>query len=240
MSGTRSAWHRVAVLIPALDEEEALPGVLRALSTALPGARALVVDNGSRDRTAERARALGADVLAEPRRGYGTACQAGIARLQQGPRPPPEVLVILDADGADDPRVLPSLVEPILAGHWDFVLSTRTRGGGLEPGALRAVQRWGNRLQTAVLNRRFSLNLTDMGPMRAIRFDALLALSMSDPTWGWNVEMAARAARAGLRIREVPVPYRRRSAGRSKISGNLRGAARAGVRIVQALWRHAR
>jgi glycosyltransferase involved in cell wall biosynthesis len=228
---------QVAVVIPALNEEQALPGVLARLLAALP-CTAVVVDNGSTDATAAVATAGGAVVLREDRKGYGNACQAGVRWLAEQ-APPPDVLVILDADGADDPGYLPGFVGRIERGEADFVLSTRTRGGA-QPGALSPIQIWGNRLQVAWLRRRFALPITDMGPMRAIAFPALLDLGMVDPTWGWNVEMAARAARRGLRVVEVPVTYGNRRGGESKISGSVSGAARAGSKILLALWRYAR
>lgn len=227
---------RVAVVIPALDEEGALPLVLRDLRAAI-ACSVVVVDNGSKDRTAEVARAGGATVLREDRRGYGSACLAGIRHLEA--TNPPDVLVILDADHADDPAVLPAFVARIVAEEADLVLASRTHGRA-EAGSLSPIQRYGNALQTGALNLRFGLHLTDMGPMRAIRWTSLVGLAMEDPTWGWNVEMAAKAARAGLRIEEVPVLYRNRAAGQSKISGNLVGAARASAKILWALWRYAR
>jgi len=228
---------RVAVVIPALDEADNMPGLVGDLRRSLPDALVVVIDNGSVDGTAAAAERAGAKVLSEPRRGYGSACLKGIGWLAaRGERP--EVLVILDADRADDPDHLPGFLRRIEEGA-DLVLSTRTRGGAAR-GALTPVQVWGNRLQTAALRARFGLELTDMGPMRAIRFDALLRLGMEDPTWGWNVEMAAKATRAGLAIEEVPVTYGVRRAGESKISGSWKGAARAGGRILWALWRYAR
>lgn len=229
---------RVAVVIPALDEAGNMPGLIANLRRCLPDAQLVVVDNGSSDGTASAAERAGAKVLSEPRRGYGSACLRGIRWLADR-RDRPEVLVILDADRADDPAFLPGFVARILDDEADLVLSTRTRGGA-EPGTMTPVQVWGNRLQTTALRARFGLRLTDMGPMRAIRFGALLALEMEDPTWGWNVEMAAKAGRAGLRVEEVPVTYGHRREGVSKISGSWRGAARAGTRILWALWRYAR
>lgn len=228
---------RVAIVIPALNEEDALPLVLADIPSSL-GATVVVVDNGSTDRTADVAREAGVTVVSEPARGYGGACLAGIEHLAGLPHSP-DVLVILDADHADDPSLLPELfVQPIVDGDLDLVLSTRTLGGA-EPGSMTPVQRWGNELQTTLLRLRFGLHLTDMGPMRAIRWDALRSLSMRDRTWGWNVEMACKAARAGLRVREVPVPYRRR-VGVSKISGSLSGVVRAGGKILYAFAKYGR
>lgn len=232
----RAVPGRVAIVIPALDEEEALPLVLADIPTELD-AHVVVVDNGSRDRTPEVAREAGATVLFQPFRGYGGACMSGIGYLA-GLAEPPEVLIILDGDHADDPAVLPSqFVQPILDDELDLVLSSRTAQASA--GSMNPVQRWGNTLQVELLRLRFGLHLTDMGPMRAIRFSSLLALEMEDRTWGWNVEMACKAARAGLRIREVPVSYRER-VGQSKISGTLSGVIRAGAKILYAFGKYGR
>lgn len=226
----------VAIVIPALNEEDALPHVLADIRGALD-ALVVVVDNGSTDRTADVARAAGATVLSQPRRGYGIACLTGIRHLAALPESP-EVLVILDGDHADDPGQLPEhFIRPITEHEVDLVLSTRRDRA--EPGSMSHVQIWGNLLQTSLLRARFGLELTDMGPMRAVRFDSLLGLQMADETWGWNVEMACKAARAGLRIREVPVTYRNRI-GESKISGTLSGVVRAGGKILYAFAKYGR
>lgn len=221
---------RVAVVIPALDEAESLPGVLAALPRGL---RVVVVDNGSTDATAEVARAGGAEVVREPRRGYGSAVQAGLRHLAADP---PEVVAILDADHADDPARLDALVGPILDGQADLVLADRTRTA--EPGALQPAQIAGNWLATRLIRAVTRAAYRDMGPFRALRWSALARLELVDPTWGWNVEMQIKAARRGLRVREVPLPYRRRAAGRSKISGTVRGTLRAGARILWAVHRY--
>lgn len=225
-------------MIPALNEADNVSELVAGVRAALPDAEIVIVDNGSTDGTAAAAAAVGATVLSEPKRGYGSACLRGI-RYLEARDPLPQVMVILDADRADDPGFLVGMVDRIARDKADFVLSTRMRGGASR-GALTPVQLGGNFLQTLAINARFGTELTDMGPMRAIRFDRLLQLQMSDPTWGWNVEMVCKAARQGLRILEIPVTYRPRQAGESKISGSLRGATRASTRILQALWRYAR
>ena len=222
---------RIAVVIPALNEAESLPAVLGDIPDHVE--RVVVVDNGSTDGTAQVARRCGADVVEEPRRGYGTAVLAGMAHLRSDP---PDVLVILDADHADPPEAIPTLVGPILRGEADLVQSDRTRTA--EPGALTFVQRFGNDLATTLIGVVSGHRYRDMGPFRAIRWSSLQALQMEDPTWGWNVEMQLKAIEHGLRVVELPLPYRRREKGESKISGNLRGAARAGIRILYAVYRY--
>jgi hypothetical protein len=151
---------------------------------------------------------------------------------------PPEIVVILDADHSDHPELLPRLTQPIEDDLADMVLTNRTESA--EPGALTPPQRFGNWLATRLIALSTGLSYADMGPFRAIRWSALQALDMSDPTWGWNVEMQMKAAQNNLRILEIPLPYRRRSAGQSKISGNLSGAIRAGTRILWAVGRYHR
>jgi glycosyltransferase involved in cell wall biosynthesis len=221
----------VAAVIPALDEEGALPAVLAALATAgVP--EVVVVDNGSSDGTARVARDAGATVVTEPRRGYGAACLAGLAAL--APRPP-EVVVFLDADGSDDPAELPRLLAPLDARTAELVIGSRVLGGA-EPGALTPTQRFGNRLATALLAIAFGARFTDLGPFRAIRWESLAGLGMRDIGFGWTVEMQVRAVRQRLRITEVPVSYRRR-VGASKITGTLRGTLLAGRAILGTIFR---
>lgn len=225
----------VVVLIPALNEEPSLPGVLASIPTTGDGwtlRSVVVVDNGSTDRTTVTARAAGATVIAEPRRGYGAACLAGLAHLRAQP---PDIVVFLDADGSDDPGDLPQLVSPIRAGHADLVIGSRALGER-EPGSLTPVQVFGNRLAALLLRLLFGLRATDLGPFRAIRWDALEAIGMRDRDYGWTVEMQARGARAGLRVIEVPARYRRRI-GRSKISGTVRGVVGAGWKILFTIAR---
>lgn len=216
---------RVAVVMPARNEEASVGRVLDEIPRERVD-RVIVVDNGSTDATADVARAHGAEVVREPRAGYGAACLAGIARTDGAV----DVIVVLDADHSDYPDDLPALLAPIETGDADLVIGSRVLGEA-EPGALPWNQRWGNWLACRLMRLFYGARCTDMGPFRAIRRDALLALRMRDPTFGWNVEMHARALIAGLRVREVPVRYRRRI-GQSKISGTVRGTIRAGAKII--------
>ncbi len=228
--GNEDTTLRVAVLIPALNEAESLP----ALFAEIPEVdRIVLIDNGSLDGTADIAANLGAEVIQQSKRGYGNAILSGMALLKVDP---PDVVVILDADGADPPGLMSHLLEPIRENRADLVLSDRTDHA--EPGSLTRTQRYGNRLATRLIAWQTGYRYRDMGPFRAIRWSSLERLQMCDPTWGWNVEMQMKAVQQGLRITEVPLPYRRRSHGESKISGNLSGALRAGYRILLAVNRY--
>jgi len=222
----------VAVIIPALNEEEPIAAVVAdCLTTNLPG-EIIVVDNGSTDRTAERARAAGAKVVAEPLPGYGRACVTGVRALS----PECEIVVFLDGDGSDCPELMRQLVQPIVNGEQDFVIGSRTRGKR-EPGSMNFQQVFAGRIAGVLLRLLYGIRYTDMCPFRAIRRDALDRLGMKEQTYGWNLEMQMRAARAGLRILEVPVNHRCRTGGESKVSGTLRGTFVAGIRIVATLFR---
>jgi glycosyltransferase involved in cell wall biosynthesis len=229
----------VDAIIPALDEEEALPGVLEELrATVVRAVR--VVDNGSRDRTAEVARAAGADVLFEPRRGYGAACLRGMDACRRA-SPPPDVIVFLDGDGADDPSELARLLEPIWRGEAELVIGSRViPGARVERFALTPQARMGNLVAVLLIRLLYGVRHTDLGPFRAIRFDALERLDMRDLDWGWTAEMQVKAIRRGQRIAEVPASWRRRRGGRSKISGTIRGVIGAGYKILTTIARHAR
>lgn len=226
------AGPRVDLLIPVFNEVESLPALFEALAPlrADGTVRTVVIaDNGSTDGSAAMARHLGAMVVCEARRGYGSACLRGIAALA-GQAEPPEALVFLDADLSDDPSMLPDLVAPILRGEAVIVIGSRVKCA--EPGALNVVQRFGNRLACALMRALGGRAYSDLGPFRAIRWDALQELRMADPTWGWTVEMQMKAALLGLPVAEIDVPYRRRRQGRSKISGTVGGVLRAGTKII--------
>jgi glycosyltransferase involved in cell wall biosynthesis len=216
----------VDAVIPALDEEGAIGGVLDTLPRP-PVRRVVVCDNGSRDRTADIARRHGAEVVVEPRRGYGAACLRALDALASDP---PDVVLFLDADGSDDPPEAVRVLDPILGGRADFVIGSRTLGTR-ERGAMTPQARFGNWLASGLLRTLYGVRATDLGPFRAIAYGPLLALEMRDRDFGWTVEMQVKAARAGLRSEEVPVRYRRRI-GRSKISGTVSGTVRAGIKIL--------
>lgn len=221
----------ISVVIPALNEEETIGGVVRGVPREI-AAEVIVVDNGSDDGTAERAREAGARVVREPRRGYGRACRAGVEAVA----PECEIVVFLDGDGSDCPELMSRLVAPVEAGTHDFVIGSRTRGRR-EPGSMNFSQRFAGRAAGLLLRALYGVSYTDMCPFRAIRLDALRGLGMREETYGWNLEMQMRAARARLRILEVPVDHRRRAGGESKVSGTLRGTILAGTRILYTVAR---
>jgi glycosyltransferase involved in cell wall biosynthesis len=216
----------VSAVIPALNEEEPIADVVRAIPQNIID-EIIVVDNGSTDRTAERARAAGARVVHEQRRGYGRACRAGM----QAVSPQAEVLVFLDGDGSDCPEMMPRLLAPILDGTYDFVIGSRTRGRR-QTGSMNLSQLLAGRAAGLILRVLYGVRFTDMCPFRAIRREALEKLGMREETYGWNLEMQIRAARAGMRILEAPVDHRRRAGGKSKVSGTVTGTIRAGARIL--------
>ena len=217
------------MVIPALNEQESVGGVVTS-ARAIPGVVAVIVtDNGSVDHTAERAASAGAHVVPEPVRGYGRACLTALARAEQFA---PDTILFMDADAADDPDDASSILQPIITGRADMVVGSRIAQA--EPGALLPQARFGNWLATWMLDVFFHVKYSDLGPFRAIRWDVLQKLDMRDQDFGWTVEMQARAARMGFLGVEVPVNYRKR-VGASKISGTLAGSLRAGQKILMTL-----
>jgi glycosyltransferase involved in cell wall biosynthesis len=223
---------RVAAIIPVLDEEGAIGPVLAAMPRDWVD-KVIVVDGGSRDRTVAVACALGATVLVERASGYGRACATGAAAAAAVGA---EILVFLDGDGSDRPEAIPSLVQPILADEHDFVIGSRTRGVR-ERGSMGIHQALAGRAIGAAIGLVYGVRYSDMCAFRAIRTTMLESLGMREMTYGWNLEMQMRAARAGLRILELPVPHGRRLAGRSKVAGSLHGTLRAGFRILATFTR---
>ena len=220
---------RVAVAIPVLNEAESIGEVVRSIPRDVVD-RIIVADGGSRDATKAEARHAGAEVI-DTGRGYGRACFLATVRATDA-----EVMVFMDGDGADDPQSIAALVAPISAGTHDFVIGSRVRGER-EPGSMAWHQVGAGLVAGYGMQMTCGVRYTDMCAFRAIRRDALIALQMREMTYGWNIEMQMRAARVGLRILEIPVPYRRRIGGESKVAGSLRGSIRAGARIVATFVR---
>ena len=220
----------VALVIPTLNEEEAIGGVVAAVPRAVVD-DIIVVDSGSTDRTVANARAAGARIVELRERGYGRACRAGANAAQNC-----DIIVFLDGDGSDCPELIRRLVEPIADGRYDFLIGSRSRGER-ERGSMAAHQLFAGWLIGGAMRLLYGVHYTDMCPFRAIRRDALMRLPMREDTYGWNLEMQMRVARAGLRILEVPVAHRRRAGGTSKVSGNLRGTIKASWRILATFTR---
>ncbi|NNM87261.1 MAG: glycosyltransferase family 2 protein [Phycisphaerae bacterium] len=218
----------IMVIIPALNEQECIEKVVGAVPQWVR--RIIVVDNGSTDDTPGRAAAAGAQVVREPRRGYGRACLTGCAAATDA-----DIIVFLDGDLSDYPERMEQLVRPIAEDHADFVIGSRTRGAR-EAGALLPQQRFGGWLACVLIRLFWGYRYTDLGPFRAIRIASLNRLRMDDQNFGWTVQMQVRAVVAGLRIMEIPVDYRRRI-GKSKISGTLRGVLGAGSKILYSIGR---
>ena len=223
----------VAALIPALNEEGSIGGVVRELRER-GVTRVVVADNGSTDATPQVAARAGAQLARDPRPGYGRACLAGLALLESDPSPP-EVVLFVDGDGADALERIPLLVTPVLEDRADLVIGRRVGEG--EVGNARVHARLGSRWVLHGARLLHGMRADDMGPFRAIRWETLEALHMDDPTWGWTLQMQLRAHHLGARILEVEVPRRSRTAGRSKVSGSLEVSLRAGIRMGWTLVR---
>jgi glycosyltransferase involved in cell wall biosynthesis len=219
----------VSVVIPCLNEEDAIGGVVRDV-LAQGADEVIVVDNGSTDCTAEKAAAAGARIVAEPRRGYGRACAAGLAAVRG------EIICFLDGDGSDVPAFMPNLMSPLAADRIDFVIGSRVRGNR-EPGSLSRQQIMAGWLAGRLLQLAYRVRFTDMSPFRAMRVEKLRALGMREETYGWNLEMQMRVAAARLRILEVAVDHRCRRGGVSKVSGNLVAGLLAAWKITTTFLR---
>jgi glycosyltransferase involved in cell wall biosynthesis len=220
----------VSVVIPALNEEDAIGGVIDRIPRGAVD-EIIIADGGSRDRTAEIALQRGARVL-NAGKGYGRACFEGALAAGAACH----IVVYLDGDGSDFPEELPKLVAPIRAGAYDFAIASRAKGERA-PGSMAWHQLASGRIIGALVGMLYGVRYTDMCAFRAIRRDALLSLGMQEMTYGWNLEMQMKVARAGLRILEVPVPYACRTGGHSKVAGSVRGTLRAGSRILLTLVR---
>jgi glycosyltransferase involved in cell wall biosynthesis len=221
----------VSAIIPCLDEEDAISGVIKAVLEQ-GVAEVIVVDGGSHDRTIERAQAAGAKVVVERRRGYGRAVQAGIAAAQ----PASTILLFLDGDGSDRAEFIPALIAPIVQGRADFTHGSRLRGER-EPGSLSPHQIVAGHVAGLLLRLVYGVRFSDMSPYRAIRRDALDRLGMREVSYGWNLEMLMRVAAAGVRMIEIPVGQRRRIGGISKVSGNPVAGIKAALTIIATFLR---
>lgn len=217
----------IVVIIPALNEEQAISGVVQRIPDFVD--RIIVADNGSTDRTAGRARAAGADVVEVPIAGYGRACLAGVAEAGDA-----DILVFLDGDGSDVPSEMDLLLAPIISGELDMVIGSRAMGVA-EAGSLTVPQRFGNGLACLLMKLFWGGSYTDLGPFRAIRRSAYERLDMTAPTFGWTVEMQVRALKQKLAVADIPVSYKNRI-GVSKISGTVRGVVMAGAYILGTIF----
>lgn len=224
----------IDLIIPAFNEEKSIAKVLADIPWELVR-EVVVADNASKDKTAEKARAAGATVVYEGRKGYGRACLKAMEYIAQK-EVKPDIVAFMDGDYSDSPQQLKELIAPIERGGADLVIGSRTLGRR-EKGSLTPQQLFGNWLATRLLHWLYKTEFTDLGPFRAIRYDKLLELQMKDKTYGWTVEMQAKAARQGLRSTEVPVNYRRRI-GISKVSGTVKGTLGAGYKILWTIFKY--
>ena len=224
--------YHIAVVIPALDEESSIGHVIRSIPESA-ASEVIVVNNGSRDRTAEIAHQAGVTVLTEPRRGYGHACLLGIAHAIRNEA---DIIVFLDGDYSDYPEELPDILRPIIKDGYDMVIGSRMIGRR-ELGALLPQALFGNWLACFLIRLFWGYRFTDLGPFRAVRVDALQRMKMKDPTYGWTVEMQIKAAKLKLRCTEVPVRYRKRI-GSSKVTGTISGTINASVKILYTIFKY--
>ncbi|NND05709.1 MAG: glycosyltransferase family 2 protein [Saprospiraceae bacterium] len=223
----------IDIIIPAYNEASSVGLVIKAIPMEM--VREIVVcDNASTDDTSEVAINAGATVVKQPRKGYGSACLAGMDHLKRK-QVPPDIVAFLDADFSDHPEELPALVDPIIKKNMDLVIGSRALGN-VEEGAMMPQQVFGNWLATNLIRLFYGYHFTDLGPFRTIRYSALLDLDMQDPDFGWTVEMQIKAAKQKLKCIEVPVNYRRRI-GVSKVSGTIKGTILAGHKILWTIFK---
>ncbi len=225
--------HKISLIIPAQNEADSIGKVLDEVPDSV--SEKIVVDNGSTDDTAAVARKHGATVLYEPRKGYGYACLKGINYLGETSKPP-DIVVFMDGDYSDYPEELPKVIAPILQDRCDLVIGARSKALR-EPGSMTPQQVFGNWLATFLMRLLFGARFTDLGPFRAIRYEALKRLEMEDKTYGWTVEMQLKAVRQKLAYTEVPVRYKKRI-GVSKVSGTVKGSIFAGVKILGWIFKY--
>lgn len=226
---------KVRVIIPAFNEEDGIVKVIRDIPKALVD-EVIVVNNGSTDNTAEVAKSAGATVLTENKKGYGHACLKGISYLKEHVESNTDIVVFIDADYADYPEEISTLILPIVEEKATMVIGSRTLGKR-KKGAMMPQQVFGNWLATNMIWWLYQTKYTDLGPFRAIKFDVLIALDMQDETYGWTVEMQLKAAQKNIKYVEVPVSYRPR-VGKSKISGTVKGSVLAGYKIILTILKH--
>lgn len=226
--------HKIYVIIPALNEEKAIGKVIENLPKNLIQ-EIIVVDNGSVDNTAINAQNAGATVLVENSKGYGSACLKGIEYLYQKANNQ-DIIVFIDGDFSDYPQQLPLLIEPILTQKMDLVIGSRVLGNA-QKNALMPVQKFGNWLSTFLIKVIYKYHFTDLGPFRAITWQALLAIHMQDKNYGWTVEMQVKAAKLKFKCCEVSVDYRVRI-GQSKVSGTIKGSVLAGYKILYTIFKN--
>lgn len=220
-----------SIIIPAINEEESIGLVLNDIPKDI-AREIIVVDNGSHDNTANVTENLGAKVMLEPLRSYGSACLRGISVLKKDT----DIVVFLDGDYSDYPQDMHTILKPILTGKAEMVIGSRMLGAR-EKGALLPQAVFGNKLAAFLIRLFWGFRSTDLGPFRAITYKALLALNMVDKNFGWTVEMQIKALTKGLRITEVPVRYRKR-VGVSKITGTFSGTVRAGTKIIYTIFKY--
>ena len=224
----------IKVIIPAYNEQKSIANVIADIPKKWV-TEIVVVNNNSTDNTMEVAEKAGATVLRENKQGYGYACLCGIEYVSQQPKKP-DVIVFMDADYSDHPDELPEVVQPIIDNKADLVIGSRALGNR-EKGSMTPQQVFGNWLATRLMKLFYGIHFTDLGPFRAIKYDALIRIGMQDRTYGWTVEMQLKAAKHNLRCAEVPVSYRRRI-GASKVSGTVKGTVLAGYKIIWTIFKY--